>query len=669
MELHNKAVLIEPESSEHITIDFETRSKCNIRAAGVWRYSEDPSTQMLCVAYRIGTGPEKLWKAREDKTFPQDLREAIESGMILEAHNAEFERAIWKNVLTPQFGAPEVPIAQWRCSAAKAAYCAIPRALGDAVEAMGLPARKDGEGKRIMMQLARPRRLSENNSKEFWEPEDVPDKFEKLDSYCVDDIKAESGLSKFLPSLSDEEQELWFLDQKINTRGFCIDVENVQKILWCIGRLQEKMDTKTQEITKGELRSVRQRDAFLRYFANYGYYMLDATGPTVQEWLKRDDLPEVLQTLLKHREIQSKTTTAKYKSMLDRVCSDNTIKGTLKYHGSHTGRWTGIGVQPQNLPRGTEKDVDAVIEDFSKSDISLLLEKYPNPFEAAASCIRAMIIASPGNTLFCSDFSSIEARVLVWLADDQRALEIFRSDKDIYVDMAAAIYKVPAEEVTEEQRHVGKMAILGLGYGMGWKTFMKNCEARGIVIDESFARTVIRKYRERYELVTGLWSDLEIRAKAAVRNPGKCYGIAGVKFMVKDDFLCCRLPSGRVIRYYKPDIKPKTTSWGETRDTLVYWGVNSYTRKWEEQGTYGGKLTENVTQAIARDFMAEAMLRIDAAGFDIVLTVHDELLAESPMITDPGNLEYFIELMTIVPEWAKGCPIGADGWSGERYRK
>lgn len=667
MELRNESVLIAPEVAGYITIDFETRSKCNIRTAGAWRYSEDPSTQVLCAVYRIGNAAEKLWKVREDKTFPQDLLEAIESGMILEAHNAEFERAIWKNVLIPSTDAPEIPISQWRCSAAKAAYCAIPRALGDAVDAMGLPARKDEEGKRVMMQLARPRRISESNPKEFWEPEDVPEKFEQLDSYCVDDVKSEHGLSEFLPDLSDQEQDLWFLDQKINERGFRVDVENVQKILWCIDRLQEKMDAKTLEITKGELSSVRQRDAFLNYFRNYGYVMPDATGATVQEWLKRDDLPDILQTLLKHREIQSKTTTAKYKSMLERVCSDDTIKGTLKYHGSHTGRWSGIGVQPQNLPRGTEKDVDAVIEDFAKSDIGLLLEKYPNPFDAAASCIRAMIMSSPGNTLLCSDFSSIEARVLVWLADDQRALEIFRSGQDIYIDMAAAIYKIPADEVTEDQRHVGKMAILGLGYGMGYKTFMKNCETRGIIIDETFARTVIRKYRERYELVTGLWKDLEIRAKAAVRNPGRCYGIAGVRFMIKKDFLCCRLPSGRVMRYYKPEVKPKATSWGEVRETLTYWGVNGYTRKWEEQGTYGGKLTENITQAIARDFMAEAMLRIDDAGFDIILTVHDELLAENA--PTPGNLEHFIELMTIVPEWGQGCPIDADGWSGERYRK
>lgn len=659
-----------------ITIDFETRSEVDIRTAGAWRYAEDETTQVLCMAYKIDDEPADIWiphvgKDQPVQEFPQDLREAIEAGKVIEAHNAEFEQAIWMHKLVKQHDVPEVPINQWRCSAAKVAAAALPRALGDAGAAMELPITKDEEGKRVMLQLARTRVPSRENPDKFWEPDTAPEKFQTLWDYCLTDVDGEVCLSGNVPDLSEQEQKIWFLDQKINQRGINVDMKSIESFLWCIDRLTERLDRRTVDITGGELSSVRKRDAFLAYMKGRGFELEDAKKQTIEKWLTKDDLPEDIMTLIKYRNVLSKTTTKKFQSMLDRAQSDGRIRGTLMYHGASTGRWSGRGVQPQNLPRGNEKDIDEVIQDFAAQDIDALVEKYPNPFDAAASCIRAMIIPTEGHDFYCADFSSIEARCLVWLAGDQRALELFAQDKDVYIDMASAIYKVPVEDVTDEQRQVGKMAILGLGYGMGWKTFMRNAKSFGVSIDEDFAKAVVNTYRTKYEPVKIYWKQLEHTAIAAVNNPGKVFRLGKIAYCFSTDWLSCKLPSGRVIRYYKPSIQPRQTSWGATQDTLCFQGVDTYTRKWGEQTTYGGKLVENVTQAVARDFMAEAMLRIDLLGYDIVLTVHDELLAEAP--EGKGNpkelLENFEKAMSTRPAWGEDCPIAAEGWTGKRYKK
>lgn len=657
---------------DYITLDFETRSECELRSSGAWAYAEHDTTKILCMAYKIADEEEKIWKPHlgkdvEGEPLPQDIVDAINSGMIVEAHNAEFEQALWKHKMVEEFGAPEVPIEQWRCSMAKCAAAALPQALGNAGEALGLPITKDEEGRKIMMQLARTRVPSAANPDKFWEPETAPEKFEILWDYCLVDVAGEVCLSGNVPDLSDEEQQIWFLDQKINQRGINVDMKSIESFLWCIDRLTERIDRKTVEITNGALSSVRKRDAFIKYITGLGYELPDAKKQTIERWLKKDDLPEDVMTLIKYRNVLSKTTTKKFQSMLDRAQSDGRIRGTLMYHGASTGRWSGRGVQPQNLPRGNEKDIDDVIASFSEQDIDKLVEKYPNPFDAAASCIRAMIIPTEGYDFYCADFSSIEARCLVWLAGDERALELFREDKDVYIDMAAAIYKVPVDEVTPEQRQVGKMAILGLGYGMGWATFKKNSKNMGAAIEEDFAKAVVKTYREKYASVASYWKQLENVAMAAVKNPEKVVRLGHIAYCYMNDFLSCKLPSGRIIRYYKPSIQPRVTSWGATQDTLCYYGVDAYTRKWQEQTTYGGKLVENVTQAVARDFMAAGMLRIDAAGYDIVLTVHDELLAES---NNPDHsIEEFETLMSTIPDWAEGCPIAAEGWKGKRYKK
>jgi DNA polymerase len=286
-----------------------------------------------------------------------------------------------------------------------------------------------------------------------------------------------------------------------------------------------------------------------------------------------------------------------------------------------------------------------------------------------SQALRGAIIAPPGKLLFVADYASIEARVLLWCAQDEEGLEKFRNGVDLYCDMASSIYKRPITKANASERQLGKTAILGLGYQMGAPKFFATCEAQGIPIDEALAQRTVDAYREKYWRVKQLWYDQETAAgEATYGKEGIEYECYPVKWVKKARFLYCILPSGRKLAYPDPSIKVITTSWGARKNALTYMGVNATTRKWHRQSSYGGLLVENIVQAISRDIMAQAMLRCEESQiYSPILSVHDELIAEGHK--DHGNIEEFIALVGQCPEWAEGCPVAAEGWAGPRYRK
>ena len=276
------------------------------------------------------------------------------------------------------------------------------------------------------------------------------------------------------------------------------------------------------------------------------------------------------------------------------------------------------------------------------------------------------MIPTEGKAFFGGDYASIEARVLLWLAEDERALDLFREGKDIYLDLAATIYGVEPESIAKSsiERQLGKQGILGCGYGMGHEKFMGTCDQYGIDIDEGMARKVVETYRNRYNKVKNLWYDMERAAISAVET-GEMKFCGKIGWGMDGDFLYAKLPSKRLMAYYKPEIRMTETPWGKEKLTLTYMATNSVTRKWERDRTYGGKLVENVTQAVARDLMAEAMLRCEEAGYEVILTVHDEIVTEK----ENGNVKDFEVLMSECPKWADGIPVEVEGWTGQRYLK
>lgn len=677
------------------TIDFESRSACPLRNTGSWRYSLDPSTEPLCLAFRLPSwevGRTGLWHP----AFPQfdmlessgtddddlcELLEWIQAGGLVEAHNAWFERGIWTNIMAARYGWPEIQPSQWRCSAAKAAAHSLPRSLDGVTEALELDIRKDLDGSKVMKKISKPRK-ARKAERERWARHGLAERrvwheskamLETLFAYCRQDVLAEEAVSEYLDDLTPLETQVYLMDQSINERGFQLDPEAVSTALTLIGKETIRLNKELATVTGGLVKKATQRAQMIEWFATEGLRLMDTQKETIDELLvNRQFRKEITADAWRGLEIMrtlGRSSTAKYQAMRNWMCPDGRVRGGLLYHGAGTGRWSGSGVQPHNFPKGTVKadKLDALWPTLKARKRAFIESEYGGVMEALANALRGAIVAAPGKRLYVADYAAIEARVVLWLADDKTALGIFERHEDIYKDMASDIYGIPMIEVTGDQRQHGKQAVLGCGYQMGWSKFQATCEKYEIILDDEMAQRIVTAYREKYWRVVNMWRDQEKAALDALRynRPVKC---GKVTWKQDGDFLYCVLPSGRKLAYPHPEIHARDTPWGEPKPSLTFMGINPYTRKWSRQTTYGGMLVENITQAVARDLMAEAMLRCEASDtYQVVLSVHDELVAEADEMA--GNVQEFEQLMAECPAWAKGCPVEAAGWTGIRYRK
>lgn len=652
-----------------------------------------PTTQVLCLAYHLPSwAPTRtgLWHPSfptlgiaEGQSFG-DLLELIawiEGGGLVEAHNAFFERGIWANIMVPRYGWPAVQPDQWRCSAAKAAAYALPRGLDDVITALKLPIHKDMAGHKLMMKMNKPRKPRKKEREAWaklhgdaphptlwWES---PKLLGDLWDYCRQDVLAEKGLSEALDDLSPDETAIYLLDQTINERGFQLDQQAVHTALTLVAEESTDLNHQLAKLTDGQVKRATQRAKMKAWFATQGLHLEDTQGPTIEAYLNsREEMTPGVRRALEIVYTLGRSSTAKYESMRNHACPDWRVRGGLLYHGATTGRWSGSGVQPHNFAKGTLKGVEmsALWEVLKQGDRAAITDQYGTVMGALSHALRGAIIPTPGHQLFVADYASIEARVLLWLADDEPHLEMFRQGADMYLVMAEKIYGHRCtKDAHPKERQVGKTAVLGLGYQMGAAKFQGTCEKQAnVLITEGEAQTTVDAYRQEFWKVKALWSDYESGAIEAVLGDTNTTG--HVSWYMDGQFLCCELPSKRLLRYPFPQVKDRMTPWGEMRSGLSYMGVDSYSRQWKHQASYGGMLVENVTQAVARDVMAEAMLRCEASGVYVpVLTVHDELVAEAP--AHLGTVHAFEALVSQCPEWAQGCPIAAEGWSGMRYRK
>lgn len=633
-----------------IYIDFETRSELDIKSVGAWKYSCHPSTEVLCMAWL--NSQKNIGLITKFKPF---LLFLFDKPISIEAHNAFFEYAIWHNIMVPRYNWPIIPEDQWYCSAAKAAYHGLPRKLEDAGAALNLDVQKDAEGSRLMLQMSKPRPNWKKTGKgPKWFDDEA--RLKRLYEYCKQDVRVEYALSQALDDLPKIERKLWLLDQKINRRGVYCDVELARSAIEIIDTLEADANLELHQITNGIVSTPNQRDRILCWFKDECYALTDLTTDTVNWELKNGNLTSNARRVLEIRQFHSKASTKKFSAMIDRASNnDQRIRDTLFYHGAHTGRWTGVGIQPQNFykPDFERSEIELLaIPAIKQKDIDALNFLFDSSITSLSSTLRSTLCASPNHELIGADYSSIEARVLLWLVQDTKALKFIEQGVDLYVDMAAAIYEIPTNQITKAQRQLGKIAILGLGYGMGADKFFQTCSNFGIEIDYLLAEKTVSIYRKKYKRVVCFWWKINQQA----------ININGL-FSKHGRFLQLKLPSGRSLHYYDPELTLNRFR----EPALSYMSINPKTRKWEREETYGGKLTENIVQAISRDIMALGMLKVEAAKYPIVMTIHDEIVSEIPK--DFGSIKEFVNLLCIKPKWALNCPISAEGWRGKRYRK
>jgi DNA polymerase bacteriophage-type len=584
-----------------------------------------------------------------------------DSDSIYYAHYSMFENYIWHHILVKRYGWPKIPLKQWRCTAALAGSHALPRSLENAALALNLTHKKDMEGKRTMLKMCKPK------AKGGWH--ESPEDFEKLYKYCIEDVEVERGIHAALPELTEKEQQIWFLDQKINTRGIAVDMELVEAAIIISDQHVEDCNAKMMQLTDGQVDKATQVARMKKWIGSKGVHV-DSLDKAAITQLIADDVDPAILKVLRLRQQVARTSVKKFEALKNAVTSDGRVKDLFIYHGASTGRWTGKIVQPHNLPRGSIKDTETCIKAIKTKNLDIIKFLYPSVMDAISSCVRGALVAGPGKDLLCVDFASIEARGLAWLAEETEALKEFRTGEDSYVKMAEAIFDT--RTISKDQRFVGKTAVLGCGYGMGWKVFQASCASMGQEVSEELARKAVDAFRKKNAAIKKLWRDVEIAAKSTISTGNSTFvnNKKNVEFKMLKDFLYCELPSGRRLAYHLPQIR-RVEKFDNMVDEISFMGVsmgNKYTR----QGVWGGTLVENIIQAICRDLLANAMLRVEAADYPVVLHVHDEIVSEvnkdGPMYHQL-KLDKFIEIITQVPKWATGFPIAAEGWRGKRYKK
>lgn len=661
-------------------LDFETRSELDIKKVGAFKYAMHPSTEIMCMAwsYNREQTPYVLLASDIKKgwTIPVEYIE----GFRLSAHSAHFEYAIWNYILHRRHGWPALwEPSRWACTLARAAMCNLPLSLEGAGEALKITMQKDLNGRAAMLKLCKPIAYDPIQGKSIYNED--PDLYQILYKYCQRDVIAEMQLDEGLPEMPDSERAIWELDLIINHRGVHTDVALAKSAAALGGPMIDELNRRLNVMTNGALSKASRVEEIKKYLRNRGITVKSLDKPHLNAFLSDPNIPEHVKNVLRiRRQVGKKTSIAKYPAtILAASPVDDRVRGALQYHAAGTGRWGGRLIQPHNFPKGLgEHDQAQAIELIMAGDAEMFSLVYGDKsMETLSDTLRGVIDAGPGKQLVVADFAAIEARVLFWLAGAENALQRYRDGFSPYIDLAEFIYgeKNITKKGHPQKYELGKRGVLGAGFGMGPPKFQETCLTQAhppLVISLDLAKKSIRSYREKYREVPDLWKEVELAAKSAIQYPGSVAWCAGrrVSWGMSDDrrFLICKLPSGRFLRYYKPSLKYAMTPWGEKLIQVHFWGEDPDTKQWVEMHTYGGSLVENITQAVARDLMAHGMLNCESAGYPIVLTVHDELVSEVAM-TEGRSLEKFIKIMCDIPGWAPGCPVTAEGWVGQRYRK
>lgn len=683
----------------NLYLDLETYSEVPLNH-GTHRYAEQ--AEVLLTAMAVDDDPVEVFEG-----WPGHMARLLDEADTVVVHNAKFD------IVVLGYRQVGIPISQVHCTMAHARSCSLPGGLGALCDVLQVPTdkAKDKAGRQLIQLFCKP--LPKNRKLHRATKHTHPVEWARFIDYAGLDVVAMRELHRRLPKWnytdSPFELELWRLDQVINARGFQIDVELAEAAIEAVRIEQQRLGEATVELTDGDVERTSQRDRLLAHIlATYGVELPDLQKGTLERRVQDEELPAVVRELLAIRLEASATSTAKYQALIKGVSADGRLRGALEWCGaSRTGRWSGKMFQPHNLPRTpgwfTRAEQRETIAALKAGAADLV---YTDVMKRCSLAIRGSIIAAPGQKLVACDLKNIEGRVIAWLAGEEWKLDAFRDydqglGPDLYLVGAGTILEKPWQQVTEDERQAwGKVPELACGFQGAVDAFMSMAHSFGLDMTEHEALVIVMAWRRRNDSIVSFWYDCERKAVAAMKTPGTTITSGRLRFRLDGAWLKIVLPSGRALCYPAPRLErgrcPPCRGTGrryvknlatgaldipvpcfhckghgeidDAEPRVSYSGINQYTRQWGRVHTYGGKLAENVTQAVARDVLADAMIRAEAAGFDVVLTVHDEIVTEVPD-TPSWSVRDLVSIMTHNPAWADGLPLAASGFEGQRYGK
>ena len=653
-------------------VDIETYSSVDLAKVGVYAYVEAPDFEVLIIGYKFDDEEDVhvIDLATDDSYDKVDSYEGhrrfwlalTDPNVVKTAYNANFERTC----LAAWTGA-EMPPEQWRCTMVKALTLGLPRGLADVGIAMGLPADKlkDPQGKALIQYFSKPCKPTKANGGRTRNlPFHDPAKWDLYLSYNRQDVVTEQEILRRLSlyETTKEEQDLWSLDQRMNDDGVRVDIPMVEKIVEYDARRREELAQEARGLTG--LKNPNSLAQLKGWLADRGVPVEQLRKDDIARMLG-EDLPDDVRRVLEIRQALGKTSVAKYSAMLAAACRDGRLRGILQFYGANrSGRWAGKLVQTHNLARNSLPDLDVARDLVCEGDFDSLQTLFGETSFVFSELVRTAFIPSEGCRFVVSDFSAIEARVISWVAGEEWRLQAFRDGKDIYCETASQMYHVPVVKhgVNGDLRQKGKVAELACGY-QGGVGAMKQMD-RGGTIPEEELQSVVDQWRQANPRIVKLWRTAEAAAKTAIEEHRPVRIRNGITFSYVNGNLFIRLPSGRKLCYWETRLVPDDRG----RQSIVYKGVNQTTKQWAGVETYGGKIVENIVQAIARDCLAVAMTRVAQAGYRIVMHVHDEMIVDVP-VGDTGALAFINAQMAEPIDWAPGLPLKGDGYICDFYQK
>lgn len=660
----------------HLSIDLETYSDVNLKKAGLYRYVQSPAFEILLFAYSFDGAPTQVIDMAQGEKIPLEVIHALTDPQCLKhAYNAAFE---WY-CLSKYMGA-QLPPAQWRDTMLHGLYAGYTAGLDATGRALGIPEDKQKltTGKALIRYFCvpcKPTKANGGRTRNY--PHHDPEKWELFKTYNGQDVVAEMEIECRLSvfPVPDFVQKQWETDLLINARGVAVDMD------FCEGALELGETIRAQLTDEAVQLSGLQNPNSVKQLARWlsaetGDDITSLRKETIKELLGRDNADHV-QRMLEIRQELGKTSTKKYDAIEAAVCDDGRVRGLLQFYGANrTGRWAGRLVQVQNLPRTYTEPLEFARELVKGRKLDALRTVYGSPNDTLSQLIRTAFVAAPGNVLIDADFSAIEARVISWLADEEWRLEVFRTHGKIYEASASQMFGVPLERIKKGNpeyslRQRGKVAELALGY-QGGVPAMRQMDTGKLLADlpDEEIKDIVDKWRNTNPKIRNLWYSFNDAAIRVIQNGGslrvrcctfarECDCIRGTTCMT------ISLPSGRKLYYVEPAVGENR--WGGP--SITYMGVNDK-NKWGRIETYGGKLVENVVQAIARDCLAQAIEHLEAAGLPVVFHIHDEVVIDTAAFdTNDAMLDKVVKIMSTPIPWAEGLPLGADGWVGAFFKK